>query len=100
MSGRCIGFVVLGVVFFLALGVLQRSLLFWGWFGYSVLFFLLSLTIALSVCLSGSVAVLALCFVSSLGQVEMRLRQLEGGARLLEAAPKTPTQVNYFSRLR
>lgn len=27
------------------------------------------------------------------GQVEMRLRQLEGGARLMDAGPKTPTQV-------
>lgn len=32
----------------------------------------------------------------SCDQVEMRLRQLEGGARLLEAAPKTPTQVRFF----
>ncbi|CAB1121482.1 unnamed protein product [Ectocarpus sp. CCAP 1310/34] len=34
--------------------------------------------------------------IESRSKVEMRLRQLEGGARLLEAAPKTPTQVKKY----
>eukprot|EP00903_Cladosiphon_okamuranus_P014607 g13545.t1 len=34
--------------------------------------------------------------IESRSKVEMRLRQLEGGARLLEAAPKTPTQIKKY----
>lgn len=34
--------------------------------------------------------------IESRAKVEMRLRQLEGGARLTDAAPKTPTQVKKY----
>eukprot|EP00904_Undaria_pinnatifida_P006234 jgi/Undpi1/2740/HiC_scaffold_14.g06118.m1 len=34
--------------------------------------------------------------IESRAKVEMRLRQLDGGARLMDAAPKTPTQVKKY----